>query len=82
MIAVPFSLGRFVSYSFFVFTASEVSQRLSIEATEAQPYLGAYFVASQLLMLGIVVALARIDWRLLVTARRLRWLQRNDLGSR
>ena len=82
LVAVPFFLGRFVSYSFFVFTASEVSQRLSVEATEAQPYLGAYFVASQLLMLGIVVALARIDWHLLTTARRLRWLRRKDLGSR
>jgi membrane protein YqaA with SNARE-associated domain len=76
--AVPFFLGRFVSYSFFVFTAAEVSQRFATEAPEAQPYFGVYFVASQLLMLGIVVALARIDWHTLVTARKLRWLQRRD----
>ena len=82
LVAVPFFLGRFVSYSFFVFTASEVSERLTVEVTEVQPYLGAYFVASQLLLLGVVVALARIDWHLLVTARRLRWLRRKDLGSR
>jgi uncharacterized membrane protein YdjX (TVP38/TMEM64 family) len=79
LVAVPFFIGRFVSYSFFVFTASEVSQRLSVEASEAQPYLGIYFVASQLLMLGIVVALARIDWHQVVTARRLRWLRRKDI---
>jgi hypothetical protein len=73
--AVPFFIGRCVSYSFFVFTASEVSQRLSLEATEAQPYFGAYFVVSQLLLLGAVVVLARIDWRHLLTAKRFRWLR-------
>jgi hypothetical protein len=79
--AVPFFIGRCVSYSFFVFTASEVSQRLSVEATEAQPYLGVYFVVSQLLLLGIVVALARIDWQHLLTAKRLRWLRPKKAGS-
>ena len=73
--AVPFCIGRFVSYSFFVFTASEVSQRLAAEATEAQQYFGLYFVVSQVLLLGLVVALARVDWQYLRTARRLRWLR-------
>ena len=82
LVAVPFFLGRFVSYSFFVFTASEVSERLTVEVREAQPYLGAYFVATQLLLLGVAVALARIDWHVLVTARQLRWLRRKDLGPR
>lgn len=79
--AVPFFIGRCVSYSFFVFTASEVSQRLSVEATEAQPYFGVYFVVSQILLLGVVVALARIDWRHLLTAKRLRWMRRADSGG-
>jgi hypothetical protein len=82
LVAVPFFLGRFVSYSFFVFAASEVSERLTAEGAEAQAYFGAYFVASQLLLLGVVVALARIDWQVLVTSRKLRWLRRKDLGPR
>jgi membrane protein YqaA with SNARE-associated domain len=73
--AAPFCIGRFVSYSFFVFTASEVSQRLAVEATDAQQYFGAYFVVSQVLLLGLVVALARVDWQYLRTARRFRWLR-------
>jgi uncharacterized membrane protein YdjX (TVP38/TMEM64 family) len=73
--AIPFFIGRFVSYSFFVFTASEVSQRLAAEATDAQQYFGIYFVVSQVLLLCVVIALARIDWHHLRTTRRLRWLR-------
>ena len=79
--AVPFFIGRCVSYSFFVFTASEVSHHISLEATEAQPYLGVYFVVSQLLLLAIVVALARIDWRHLLTTKRLRWLRSKNADA-
>jgi hypothetical protein len=78
LVAVPFFIGRYVSYSFVVFTASEVSQRLALEATEAQAYLGVYFIASQLLLLGIVFVLAWIDWRHVVATRRFRWLRRGD----
>ena len=74
LVAVPFFIGRWVSYSFFVFTASGVSQHLALEATEAQPYLGIYFVVSQLLLLGAVLLLARIDWNYVVTVKRFRWL--------
>jgi membrane protein YqaA with SNARE-associated domain len=39
LVAIPFFIGRCASYSFFVFTASEMSQRFAHEATEAQPAL-------------------------------------------
>jgi hypothetical protein len=78
LVAVPFFVGRCVSYSFFVFAASEVSQHLALEGTEAQPYLGAYFIVSQVLLLAAVVVLARIDWLHVVAARRVRWLRRPD----
>ena len=58
LVAIPFFIGRCASYSFFVYTASEVSQRLTHEATEAQPYFGIYFVISTL-FLGVVVVIAR-----------------------
>lgn len=76
--AIPFFIGRCASYSFFVFTASEVSQRLSVEAPEAQSYFGVYFVVSQILLLGVVVALTRIDWRYLLAAKRFRWMRRAE----
>ena len=80
LVAVPFFIGRCVSYSFFVSTASKVSQHLAPEATEAQQYFGIYFVVSQLLLLGVVVLLTRIDWRYLVAARQFRWLRHRDVG--
>jgi hypothetical protein len=80
LVAVPFFIGRCVSYSFFLFTAAEVSRHLALDGTEPQPYLGLYFVISQFLLLGAVFVLARIDWRYLLVARRFRWLRRGDLG--
>jgi membrane protein YqaA with SNARE-associated domain len=80
LVALPFFIGRCVSYSFFVLTASKVSQRLALEATEAQQYFGIYFVISQLLLLAVVFLLIRVDWRYLFAARRFRWLRQEDLG--
>jgi hypothetical protein len=73
--AVPFFIGRCVSYSFFVFTASAVSQRLALELAETQSYFGIYFVVSQLLLLALVFLFTRVDWRYLATVRRFRWLR-------
>lgn len=61
LVTVPFFLGSFVSYSFWVFAAVKVSQRLALEATEAQSYFGVYFVVTQLLLLGTVYAFTRVD---------------------
>ena len=75
LVAIPFFLGRFISYSFFVFAASEVSQRLALNGTDAQNYFGIYFVASQFLFLGALYLFTRIDWKYAVKSKRLRWLQ-------
>ena len=75
LIAVPFFIGRCASYSFFVFATSELSKHLVLEATETLAYFGAYFVISQVLLLGTVWLFARVDWRYAFTARRFRWLQ-------
>ena len=75
LVAIPFFLGRFISYSFFVFAASEVSQRLALNGTDAQNYFGIYFVASQFLFLGALYLFTRIDWKYAVKTKRLRWLQ-------
>ena len=73
--AIPFFLGRFISYSFFVFAASEVSQRLALNGTDAQNYFGIYFVASQFLFMGALYLFTRIDWKYAVKTKRLRWLR-------
>ena len=75
LVTVPFFIGRVVSYSVFVFTASHVSQHLALETTDAQPYFGLYFLISQGVLLGAVALLMRMDWNYLVTVRQFRWLR-------
>jgi len=80
LVAIPFFIGRTASYSFFVFVGVEVSKRLALEATDAQSYFGAYFLITQLVLLGVVFVFARIDWRHVVTAKRFRWLRTVNPG--
>ena len=75
LVAIPFFLGRFVSYSFFVFAGSEVSQRLALSDSDARSYFGIYFVAAQFLLIGTLYLFTRIDWKYAVTRKRLRWLR-------
>lgn len=75
LVAIPFFLGRFVSYSFFVYAAAEVAQRLALNRGEAKSYFGIYFFASQLLCIGAVYLFTRIDWKYAVKTKRLRWLR-------
>jgi membrane protein YqaA with SNARE-associated domain len=78
LVAIPFFVGRWASYTFFVFTASELSHRFELEATEGQAYFGMYFVISQVLLLGLVYLLTRVDWRYVFVAKRFRWLRHGE----
>lgn len=80
-VAAPFFLGRCVSYTFFVYTASEASQYLANHGTAAKQYFGVYFVLSQFFFIGLVYLLTRIDWKHLMAAKRLRWLRSRDEES-
>lgn len=73
-ITIPFFMGRFASYSFLIFSASAARRQLVVESTEAEPYLGLYFVISQALLLLIVYVFAKVDWQKLFHQRKIRWL--------
>ncbi len=75
-VALPFLLGRLVSYSVSIFTASEVSQRLAMQALRTRQFFGAYFVVGQVLTLATVYLFIRIDWRAVIAERKLKWLGR------
>jgi uncharacterized membrane protein YdjX (TVP38/TMEM64 family) len=76
-IAIPFFIGRVVSYRFWAFTASAVARHVSFESTEALSYLSVYFVASQILLLSLVYVFVRIDWSALLQEKKLKWLPRD-----
>jgi len=72
-IALPFLLGRLVSYGALAVTTSSVAQLLNYEAVTSKSFFSYYFVASQLLGLVTIYVFTKIDWRRTLAEKRLRW---------
>jgi len=77
LLAIPFFIGRWVSYSFWAITASSIARRITLEDTEALSYLSAYFVASQVILLSLVYVFTRVDWGYLAREKKFRWIPRS-----
>ena len=73
-IAIPFMIGRFVSYTFWTMSGTAVSEKLDLETSDGIRYLSIYFVLTQLAFLAVTYAFTRLDWNLLFRQRKLRWL--------
>ena len=80
LIALPFFFGRVVSYTFWAFTASTAVRKMEFDLSEAGPYLGVYFVVSQIALLLLVYVFTRIDWPALFSERKLRWHRPQTAG--
>lgn len=76
LITIPFFIGRWVSYSFWTFTASSIARRFTLEDTEALSYFSVYFVTTQVFLLVVVYLFTRVDWRHLVNEKKFRWVPR------
>jgi membrane protein YqaA with SNARE-associated domain len=74
LIAIPFFMGRSVSYSFWTLTASAAARRLAFESTEALPYWSVYFLISQTLVLFMIYLFSKLDWRALFSEKKLKWM--------
>jgi hypothetical protein len=75
-IAIPFLLGRFVSYTVWARGAAVISDKLDLDNSKALSYFSVYFVVTQLLLLAIVYFFTRIDWQALLHERKWRWLRK------
>jgi membrane protein YqaA with SNARE-associated domain len=75
-IAIPFLLGRFVSYAVWARGAAAISDRLDVDDSEALGYFSVYFVITQCLLLGIVYVFTRVDWNVLLHERKWRWCRK------
>jgi hypothetical protein len=75
-LAVPFFIGRFVSYGFWTRTASTVGDWLDWDWFETAPYFVAYFLLSQILLIPMIYGFTRLDWRALFSEKRLKWLDK------
>jgi hypothetical protein len=74
LIAVPFFIGRTLSYSFWGFTSSAVARMFSVEHANILPYLSVYFVISQVAFLLLIWVFTKIDWPMFFEKRKLQWL--------
>jgi hypothetical protein len=71
-IAIGFFIGRASSYFFWASFARVAAGHFDRETDLTGPYLGIYFVLSQLALLCIVYGLLKLDWRALFQEHRLR----------
>ncbi|MEP6607983.1 MAG: hypothetical protein ABJA83_04830 [Burkholderiaceae bacterium] len=74
LLAVPFFVGRLVSYAVAVEGGSLVARHFESELTGAGHWAWIYFVAVQLALLALLYGFTRVDWRKALAEKRLRWL--------
>jgi hypothetical protein len=70
-IALPFFLGRFLSYLFWVSTVSTVTLKMAVSQLARGAYIGSYYVIIQILTLVVVYLFAKIDWQKLFKEKKL-----------
>lgn len=76
LIAIPFFLGRTVSYSFWRIASAAVARKVAMESEDMLPYLSGYFLVSQIAFLFLVYVFTRVDWHRLLTEHKFGWLRR------
>ena len=73
-VALPFFVGRLASYGFFIESGAAVGRHLEIDSMMSGAYAAAWFIGTQLLILGGLYCFTRVDWKVLFDHRRLVWL--------
>lgn len=73
VIGAAFFVGRTVSYALWAHLGRFVSAHVDSEALFEGGYLSAYFVVTQLALLGLVYMLMKLDWKTLIEQRKLVW---------
>src|SRR6476646_5092667 len=84
-VALPFFIGRTASYSFFITSGAAAGRRFHVDSIESAFCASAWFVASQVALLGALYAFTRIDWKALFDEHRLLWIAKSGTpadGSR
>jgi membrane protein YqaA with SNARE-associated domain len=75
LIAVPFFIGRLVSYAAWIFLGQETYKSLDINEGHVGGYLSAYFILTQIGFLLLIYPLTKVDWRAVLVEKKFRWLK-------
>ena len=78
VLALPFFLGRLLSYAFWLKTASAVGDRLDLDWFDGGYYFVGYFLLSQLFLLPVIYGFTRIDWHAMLLEKRFKLLGTPD----
>lgn len=79
LVAIPFFVGRSISYSFWGITSAAIGQRISgTILRHPLSYLSVYFVLTQILLLWMVYLFTRIDWRAALNEKKLRFFRKTQ----
>ena len=78
LLALPFFIGRLLSYAFWLKTASTLGDRLDLDWFDSGYYFVGYFLLSQLLLVPVIYGFTRIDWHALFVERRFRLLEKPE----
>ncbi|MCC8401647.1 hypothetical protein LJ655_07020 [Paraburkholderia sp. MMS20-SJTN17] len=73
VIGAAFFVGRTVSYTVWAHLGRFVSAHMDPEVQFEGGYLSGYFVVTQLILLGLVYILMKLDWKMLLEQRKLAW---------
>ncbi|MBI4854834.1 MAG: hypothetical protein HY819_23800 [Acidobacteria bacterium] len=63
LIVIPFFIGRFASYAFWILTASQISNKLATESFDFKGIFTGYFILGQIVTLLLVYIFTKIDWQ-------------------
>lgn len=74
---IPFFFGRMASYLFWVFTSSEVSDFITVRSLKTGAFFSFYFILGQIITLYLVYVFTKIDWKILFSERKLRFITKN-----
>ena len=74
--AIPFFIGRLVSYLFWALSASEVSKMMDITTLKSGTYFGAFFVLTQITAFVLVYFVVRVDWNILFEKHKLKFIKK------
>ena len=76
---IPFFFGRIFTYSFWVYTATYVSERVSLSSLSITSFFSGSVILLELLLLSFVYLFIKIDWEHLILHHRLRFFRPSPL---
>ena len=77
-VALPFFIGRLVSYGFFIMGGAAAGRRFEIDSIVSGAYALAWFIGTQLLILGALYCFTHVDWKVMFDKRKLAWIPKNS----